>query len=242
VVILEFHRLVAQIQLADNGVAYLLDTGAVETPVVRGPPDPELLAAGGQLAHVGAGLHERTDARTALRDGHRTRTLTTTTLHRLGNDVDAPPRPSVSGSTTLTAGEKSTSCWASGMRRAIISAVDVNEVLLPGIGLRYEFTSSEGRRLGIVARHREGDFELVADDRRDPDQSRLLLRLTAEEADMVAEILGAPRIAERFADLTKEVPGLSAGQIRRRPGPGWGDLGLLFRNCRSAAGRPGPAG
>ena len=48
------------------------------------------------------------------------------------------------------------------MRRAIISAVDVNEVLLPGIGLHYEFTSSEGRRLGIVARHREGDFELVA--------------------------------------------------------------------------------
>jgi K+/H+ antiporter YhaU regulatory subunit KhtT len=33
--------------------------------------------------------------------------------------------------------------------------VDVNEVLLPGIGLRYEFTSAEGRRIGIVAR-REG--------------------------------------------------------------------------------------
>jgi TrkA domain protein len=83
--------------------------------------------------------------------------------------------------------------------------VDVNEVLLPGIGLRYEFTSAEGRRIGIVAR-REGDFEVVTYDRRDPDQSRLLLRLTAEEGDTVAEILGAPRIAERFADLTKEVP------------------------------------
>ena len=47
----ELHRLVAQIQLADNGVADLLDTGAVETHVVRGPPDTELLAAGGQLAH-----------------------------------------------------------------------------------------------------------------------------------------------------------------------------------------------
>jgi TrkA domain protein len=80
--------------------------------------------------------------------------------------------------------------------------VDVNEVLLPGIGLRYEFTSAEGRRIGIVAR-REGDFEVVTYDRRDPDQSRLLLRLTAEEGDTVAEILGAPRIAERFADLTK---------------------------------------
>jgi TrkA domain protein len=95
--------------------------------------------------------------------------------------------------------------------------VDVNEVLLPGIGLRYEFTSAEGRRIGIVAR-REGNFEVVTYDCTDPDQSRLLLRLTAEEGDTVAEILGAPRIAERFADLTKEVPGLSVGQIQVDPG------------------------
>ena len=42
----------------------------------------------------------------------------------------------------------------------MLCGVDVNEVLLPGIGLRYEFTSAEGRRIGIVAR-REGDFEVV---------------------------------------------------------------------------------
>jgi TrkA domain protein len=113
--------------------------------------------------------------------------------------------------------------------------VDVNEVLLPGIGLRYEFTSSEGRRLGIVAR-REGDFELVAYDRRDPDQSRLLLRLTAEEADMVAEILGAPRIAERFADLTKEVPGLSAGQIEVDPGSRYAGRPLGETRARTRTG------
>ena len=96
---------------------------------------------------------------------------------------------------------------------AMLCGVDVNEVLLPGIGLRYEFTSAEGRRIGIVAR-REGDFEVVCYDRTDPDLSRLLLRLTVEEADTVAEILGAPRIAERFADLTSEVPGLSAAADR----------------------------
>jgi hypothetical protein len=42
--------------------------------------------------------------------------------------------------------------WSAACRRAIMSGVDVNEVLLPGIGLRYEFTSAEGRRIGIVAR------------------------------------------------------------------------------------------
>jgi TrkA domain protein len=37
----------------------------------------------------------------------------------------------------------------------------------------------------------------------DPDEAKPLFRLTAAEADTVAEILGAPRIAERFADLTR---------------------------------------
>jgi TrkA domain protein len=90
--------------------------------------------------------------------------------------------------------------------------VEVNEVLLPGVGLRYEFVTSDGDRIGIVA-HRTGGFDMVAYRATDPDESVPLFRLTAEEADAVAEILGATRIAERFADLTREVPGLSAGQI-----------------------------
>ena len=90
--------------------------------------------------------------------------------------------------------------------------MEVNEVLLPGVGLRYEFVNADGERIGIVA-HRTGRFELVAYPQDDPDESVSLFRLTAEEADTVAEILGAPRIAERFADLTREVPGLSSGQV-----------------------------
>jgi TrkA domain protein len=91
--------------------------------------------------------------------------------------------------------------------------VDVTEVLLPGVGLRYEFVNADGDRVGIVAR-RTGDFEVVSYcDADDPDECVPLFRLTAEEADAVAEILGAPRISERFADLTREVPGLHAGQI-----------------------------
>jgi TrkA domain protein len=94
--------------------------------------------------------------------------------------------------------------------------MDVNEVLLPGVGLRYEFTNEAGVRIGIVAR-RSGDFEFVTYPSDDPDQCQPLLRLTAAEAATVAEILGAPRIAERFADLTREVPGLSAGQVEIAP-------------------------
>lgn len=93
--------------------------------------------------------------------------------------------------------------------------MDMNEVLLPGVGLRYEFTNHEGDRIGVVAR-RSGDFEIVVYTGDDPDASRPLVRLNRDEADALAEILGAPRMAERFADLTREVPGLSAGQVEVR--------------------------
>ncbi|GAA3494664.1 cation:proton antiporter regulatory subunit [Streptomyces prasinosporus] len=94
--------------------------------------------------------------------------------------------------------------------------MDVNEVLLPGVGLRYEFVNHEGDRVGVVAQ-RSGEFELVVYPGADPDEAQPVLRLTSEEADTLAEILGAPRIAERFADLTREVPGLNAGQVEVRP-------------------------
>jgi TrkA domain protein len=90
--------------------------------------------------------------------------------------------------------------------------MEVNEVLLPGVGLRYEFVNADGDWIGIVAR-RTGEFELVGYRESDPDACVPLFRLTADEADTVAEILGAPRITERFADLTREIPGLAAVQI-----------------------------
>ncbi len=49
--------------------------------------------------------------------------------------------------------------------------MDVKEVLLPGVGLRYEFTSYRGDRIGIVAR-RSGGFDVVLYGRDDPDEAR----------------------------------------------------------------------
>jgi TrkA domain protein len=90
--------------------------------------------------------------------------------------------------------------------------VEFVETLLPGIGVRYELTTRAGQRLGIVVR-REGAVDVAVYDRPDPDQAREVLRLDAEEADAVADVLGAPRVAQRFADLSKEVPGLQSARI-----------------------------
>jgi TrkA domain protein len=113
--------------------------------------------------------------------------------------------------------------------------VDVKEVLLPSMGVRYEFTSQHGERIGIIAR-RGGYFDVVLYDRDDPDQARPVFRLTDEEADAVAQILGAPRIAERFTELTREVPGLEAGQIAIQPGSVFVDRPLGDTRARTRTG------
>lgn len=90
--------------------------------------------------------------------------------------------------------------------------MDVKETLLPGVGLRYEFDNSDGDRIGVIA-HRKGDFEVLVYAAKDPDTARRVFRLNEREAEALAQILGAPRMIESYADLTKEVPGLEAGQV-----------------------------
>jgi TrkA domain protein len=80
--------------------------------------------------------------------------------------------------------------------------VDVEEIALPGIGLRYDFATRSGQRVGVVC-HRNGRRDLVIYDLDDPDSSRDVLQLTDDEGDVLAELLGAPRIVERLADLHK---------------------------------------
>jgi len=116
-----------------------------------------------------------------------------------------------------------------------LTLMDVKEVLLPGVGLRYEFVSHKGDRIGIIAR-RGGDFDVVLYGPDDPDQARPVFRLTDEEADAVAQILGAPRIAERFTELTREVPGLEAGQVHIQPGGRFVDRPLGETRARTRTG------
>ncbi|MBO0866351.1 MAG: cation:proton antiporter regulatory subunit [Mycobacterium sp.] len=113
--------------------------------------------------------------------------------------------------------------------------MDVKEVRLPSIGRRYEFISHEGDRIGIVAR-RSGDFEIVLYAREDPDLALPVFRLTDEEAEAVAQILGAPRIAERFTELTREVPGLDVGQVHIPSGSPYVDHPLGDTQARTRTG------
>ncbi len=84
--------------------------------------------------------------------------------------------------------------------------------MLPGVGVRYELRTRSGAVLGIVMQ-REGSADDAVYDRRDPDRAQSVLRLEPDEVDAVAEVLGAPRLTQRFADLSREVPGLESGRF-----------------------------
>ena len=113
--------------------------------------------------------------------------------------------------------------------------MEVRETLLPGVGLRYEFDNADGDRIGVIA-HRRGGFEVLVYGASDPDKSRRVLRLTDREGEALAQILGAPRIVERFAEMTREVPGLEAEQIELGAGSPYAGRRLGETRARTRTG------
>lgn len=113
--------------------------------------------------------------------------------------------------------------------------MEVSETLLPGVGVRYEFPTAAGGHAVVVAK-RDGAFEFVRYERDDPDAAETLLTLTHEEADTLAEILGAPRIVERFADLTREIPGLVSETLEVPGGSRYDGQPLGATRTRSRTG------
>jgi len=86
--------------------------------------------------------------------------------------------------------------------------VELEETRLPGIGLRHDFVTAHGRRVGVVSQ-RSGTRELVIYDPLDGDACQAVVALTAEEGEVLAELLGAPRVVERLARLREQIEGIA---------------------------------
>jgi TrkA domain protein len=85
---------------------------------------------------------------------------------------------------------------------------DLNEVDLPGVGVRYEFVTNQGQRVGVVA-HRSGRREVYVADLDDADKFKRVLELSEDDARTLAEVLGAARVAKELAELQQRVEGLA---------------------------------
>jgi TrkA domain protein len=82
------------------------------------------------------------------------------------------------------------------------------ETKLPGIGVRYEFTTETGDRVGVVVR-RDGKRDVAIYDRTDPDACRGTIALSEGDSGRLAELLGGTTITERVEELRHVVEGLA---------------------------------
>lgn len=90
-----------------------------------------------------------------------------------------------------------------------MGCVNVDVTPLPGIGVRKDFATRTGRRIGVVTQ-RDGHIELIVSKSDDPDACLASIPLTADEAGALANLLGAPQLV---AQLNDELPGISTRQL-----------------------------
>lgn len=88
----------------------------------------------------------------------------------------------------------------------------MEQVDLPGIGVRHDLLTESGRRIGVVS-HRSGRRDLVLYDEDDPDASDADIPLTDAEAEALADILGASLMLSQLAGLRDQAAGLLTEQV-----------------------------
>jgi len=90
--------------------------------------------------------------------------------------------------------------------------VHVERADLPGIGVRHDILTDDGRRLSVV-NFREGGRQLAISDEDDPDRADEAIDLTDDEATALAEVLGGSLILTQLAGLREQIAGLYIEQI-----------------------------
>jgi TrkA domain protein len=84
----------------------------------------------------------------------------------------------------------------------------IRETPIPGLGVRFEFVTSEGVQLGVL--HRQaGRQELLLYDAEDPDSVASSVVLDDDDARTLAEMLGGSRVVEDLGRLRRRIEGLA---------------------------------
>ncbi len=84
---------------------------------------------------------------------------------------------------------------------------EIEETALPGLGVRLEFMSEEGHRIGVV-HHRAGRRELFVCTPSNPDSAALTVRLSDDESHALADALGGSSVVESH-NAVQQIEGLA---------------------------------
>lgn len=85
---------------------------------------------------------------------------------------------------------------------------EVEEVRLPSVGVRHDFETVGGRRVGVVT-HYSGRRELLVYDKADPDACRAVIELGDDDVRTLTDLLGTPHVVQSLSDLQQTVSGLA---------------------------------
>jgi TrkA domain protein len=83
----------------------------------------------------------------------------------------------------------------------------IEETRLPGVGVRFDFVSEQGQRVGVV-HHRGGRREIFVCPADDPDSAWMVLDLNDDDAHTLVEVLGVSPVIEEISQL-QQVEGLA---------------------------------
>ncbi len=89
----------------------------------------------------------------------------------------------------------------------------VEETQLPGVGVRHEFETDSGQRVGVIV-HRSGRRDVVVYAEHDPDAGSELLELSVDDARTMAELLGASQVTAAVSAVQQDIEGLAIEWIQ----------------------------
>jgi TrkA domain protein len=111
----------------------------------------------------------------------------------------------------------------------------IDETRLPGVGVRHEFTTHRGERVGVL-KHLAGDRELLVYDRDDPDSCERTLRLDEADAEALAELLGISQLAQSLGAVREAVGGLVIEWVDIAAGTPFADRTIADTELRTRTG------
>lgn len=88
----------------------------------------------------------------------------------------------------------------------------IEQTNLPGVGVRYEFNTEVGQRIGVI-HHHSGRRELFVCPAEDPDRPTASVTLSEDEAHDLVDTLGGSQVIESLSHLQQHIEGLAIDWI-----------------------------
>lgn len=112
---------------------------------------------------------------------------------------------------------------------------EVRETVLPGVGVRHDFTATSGERLAVLT-HRSGRREVALYDRADPDACIAVVHLSAQDARTVSELLGVSQVSEALVAVQQQIEGLAIDWLNVEAGSRFDGASIADLQIRTKTG------